>query len=364
MAESQRSEGANGSQVPELDLGWMDAQKEWGARARPGKHGLTLDDANVGRYAEAPELSFSRTRRPRGAVPREDALLSSLPYPAKSETWADVCTLLYEEALLRQWSSATDVPWETLTELPDDLELAMCQLCTFLTEVEFIAGDLPGKWLPFISADHYEAGLFLGTQIMDEARHLDVFRKRAFANGGGLMQGLGGGGASALLGTMNFTEMSVFLHIIGEGFVQSMFRMGEYLGHNEAEKRMFRLAAQDESRHVAFGVMHLKYVVDTEPERREEIHQYLENFEALLGGDRSGGGGGSGQAAIAFTPATTEALMLLLGGGRDKIDEGVRMVMAVRRKMINEYMHRLEVAGMPERRDRTNRIIKSYLSSR
>ena len=30
--------------------------------------------------------------------------------------------------------------------------------------------------------------MFLITQIMDESRHLDVFRKRALANGGGLMQ--------------------------------------------------------------------------------------------------------------------------------------------------------------------------------
>jgi len=28
----------------------------------------------------------------------------------------------------RQWSSATDIPWETLEELPDDIEAAECQL--------------------------------------------------------------------------------------------------------------------------------------------------------------------------------------------------------------------------------------------
>ena len=28
--------------------------------------------------------------------------------------------------------------------------------------------------------------MFLATQAMDEARHTDVFRKRALANGGGL----------------------------------------------------------------------------------------------------------------------------------------------------------------------------------
>ena len=32
--------------------------------------------------------------------------------------------------------------------LPDDLERTMCQLCTFLTEVEFIARDAPGTRMP------------------------------------------------------------------------------------------------------------------------------------------------------------------------------------------------------------------------
>ena len=31
----------------------------------------------------------------------------------------------------------------------------MCQLCTFLTEVEFIAGDIPGKWIPDIPDEYY-----------------------------------------------------------------------------------------------------------------------------------------------------------------------------------------------------------------
>jgi len=69
----------------------------------------------------------------------------------------------------------------------DDVERAMCQLCTFLTEVEFIAGDTLGQWVPRASNEHSETKLFLCSQIMDEVRHLDVFRERALANGGGLL---------------------------------------------------------------------------------------------------------------------------------------------------------------------------------
>ena len=107
-----------------------------------------------------------------------------------------------------------------------------------------------------------------------------MFRKRALANDGGLMRP--SLGASGLLSLQDFTEMTAMIHLVGEGFVQTMFRMGEMVGQNEAEKRIFRLAAQDESRHVAFGVTHMKYLIETEPERREELHGYLDRFEPAL----------------------------------------------------------------------------------
>ncbi|HZQ37043.1 MAG TPA: ferritin-like domain-containing protein, partial [Dehalococcoidia bacterium] len=229
-------------------------------------------------------------------------------------------------------------------------ELAMCQLCTFLTQVEFIAADLPGRYLPQISADHYEVALFVGTQIMDEARHEDVFRKRALANGCGLLQA--GPGAVGLLQVTDFTEMTTLLHLVAEGFVQSLFRMGELISSNEAEKRMFRLAAQDESRHVAFGVTHMKYLIETEPERREEIHHYLDRQEGLLG---------TTQAGLTSGGQSAESLAILLGGGKDTIDLGYQKLMAIRRRQINEYMHRLEVVGLGDRRERMNPDMKKFL---
>ena len=226
----------------------------------------------------------------------------------------------------------------------------MCQLCTFLTEVEFIAGDTPGQWRPKISNDHYETKLFLMTQIMDEARHLDVFRKRALANGGGLLRASPGAGLRNIIDAKDFTEMSAIMHVVAEGFVQSLFRMGETISSCEAEKRMFRLSAQDESRHVGFGVMHLKYTMEVQPERREEMHTYLDKAEGLLR-----------TTSIAANPTSAEALAILFGGGRDKIDEGRRMLFAVRRRQVNEYMQRLKVCGLPERRERMNPFMRAAL---
>jgi hypothetical protein len=342
-------------EVPELDLSWLNLEEEshWGIRAKPGKRGLTLDEIEIGPYGEVPESTDNRSIKPRGAFARPDAPRLASTYSNRSDVYADNARLLYEEGVQRQWSSATDIPWETLEPLPDDIERAMCQLCTLLTEVEFIAGDTPGQWLPHVNSEHHEVKLFLLSQIMDEARHLDVFRKRAMANGGGLLSATPGDVLRVIIEAKDFTEMSAMMHVFAEGFVQSMFRMGEYIGQNEAEKRIFRLCGQDESRHLGFGVMHLKHVMDTEPWRREEIHHYLDKCEeALTLGSSTDTDAGN---------YMIEALAILMGGGVDNFDVGMERAMAVQRKRVNEYMHRLTVAGLGDRRERMYPLLRPFL---
>jgi len=339
--------------IPKLDLSWLNLDNVWGVRARPGKRGLTLDEIEIGPYGDVPEHSDNVTLRPRGAVPRPDAPRIASSYPSRSDVYSENSRLLYEEGVQRQWSSATDIPWETIEPLPDDMERAMCQLCTLLTEVEFIAGDVPGQWMPKINSEHHEVKLFLLTQIMDEGRHLDVFRKRALANGGGLLSSTPGDVLRVIIEAKDFTEMSAMMHVFAEGFVQSMFRMGEYIGQNEAEKRIFRLCGQDESRHLGFGVMHLKYVMENEPWRREEIHHYLDKSEeALTVGSSVDTDAGN---------YMMEALAILMGGGRQHIDKGLQMGMAVQKKRVNEYMHRLTVAGLGDRRERMHPFLRPML---
>jgi len=339
----------------ELDLSWMEQHGDLGMMARPGRRGLTLEEINKGAYGSPPAVSDEMTMSPRGAARRVGVPRIGYHVAKKSDIWSENAAMLYEEAVQRQWSSATDIPWDELQPLPDDVERAYSQFCTFLTEVEFIAGDTPSQWLPQISNDHYEVKMFLASQIMDEARHLDVFRKRALANGGGLMSSSGNAGLRVIIEAKDFTEMSTIMHVQGEGLVQSIFRMGEYIATNEAEKRIFRLSAQDESRHVAFGVMHLKYILETEPERREEIHSYLEKAEPIIGA-------GAGTAPVAGgSPIFGTSLAILFGHTLGSNDEGGRMALAAFRRQLNEYMHRLEVAGMGERRYRLPQHIQAIL---
>ena len=324
----------------ELDLSWLNPGTDGNLDIEPDKHGLTIESLQTSSYGEIPDHTDNYTMLPRGAAARPGATRLGIRWGEKSQSWSEAVSMLYEEAHQRQWSSATDIPWDELPELPEDIELAMCQLCTFLTQVEFIAGDVPGRWIKHISPDHYEVALFLASQIMDEARHLDVFRKRALANGCGLLEA--GPGATNVLYNQDFLEMTTSLHILGEGFVQSVFSMGELFAPSPVEKRMFRLAGQDESRHVAFGVMHVKHRLETQPERKEEIISYLDQQNA------QGAGGG---AAITTGFGTGESLAILLGGGKDNIDEGYTKLMAIRLKQVRELSQRLRVCGLGEYAD-------------
>jgi hypothetical protein len=321
----------------EYDLSWMNVDSEWDVRAQPSKRGLTLNDINVGSYGVIPEnASESLSYAPRGA----DFNPSELPnigytLNTRAEVWAENLGKLYEEAVARQWSSTRDIPWNTLAPLPNDIEHAMCQLATFFTEVEFIAGDVPGSWLGQINNTYHETKLFMATQVMDEARHLEVFRKRALANGGGLgkcprevEEGL-----KYIFDIGSFPQMLARLHLFGEGRVLTLFRMGEMIAQNEAEKTIFRLCAQDESRHVAFGCLQLRQLVAEDPDRIEEIHEALDAAEERT-------------IELGATPEQLEPFLILLGGGEKHMDVGMQKFGVLRHKIVQEYLQRCHSIGL------------------
>ena len=304
-----------------------------------------LEENVVG--AEVDDVSDNLTGRVAGSIPRPGvAKFGAYPFRTKKEVWGYNLRKLYEEFVSRQWSSATDIPWDTLEELPDDIEAAECQLATFFAQVEFVAADVPGRFIATMSPDYQEGAFAENLQVMDESRHLEVFRKRALANGGGLMRMIdsvsdvvGGSTDSA----REYTELSTRLHIVGEGNVLTLFRLGELMAYNEAEKTIYRRCAQDEARHVAIGVLHARYMKECTPERVEEMHSYLDEAENR----QSSGAGGENPAARNML--TSEALAVLLGGGKDKTDEGQKILMAVRQKQVKEYFQRLKSAGLDDR---------------
>ncbi|MHB8220944.1 MAG: ferritin family protein [Acidimicrobiales bacterium] len=332
-------EHAGGTSRP-LDLGWLRSSRaEWGVRAVPSRIGLTLKDIAIASYGDVPDHPPRRTMAPRGSDVPDQVPDMGYTINDKAEVWSDNVMELYEEAVSRQWSATRDIPWGDLAPIDPDLEHAMCQLATVLSEVEMVAADFPAKWLWRINHDFVEAKMFLCTQAMDEARHTEVFRKRALANGGGL------GRATAIveqflkviLDAQSYDEGSALMHLLGEGLVLSLFRAGEMIAPSEVEKRIFRLCMQDEARHVSYGTMHLRYRLQRDPSLANDFHTYLDRGEELIG-------------VLLSTPEVTEPATILAAGSLAAASElGTAATDVLRVQSIEEYLQRCDRAGLDRR---------------
>jgi hypothetical protein len=329
-----------------LDLGWLEAGTEQiEVNAASKKRGLTYLDLNQGSYGydDLPEIP----RGPRGATPRgaayDVANQADLgpELNRKSDVWAYKVASYYEEAVSRQWDATTDVPWSDLDkyDTPEEVEIAFAQLCTFFTEVEMIATDLPAKWCWRMNNQFHEVKGFIASQAIDEARHAEVFRKRALAGGVGLMQALPQAEHSlkAILDSDTYSEASAFMHLLAEGNILTMFRFSEYISPTPVDKRMFQLVMQDEARHVSYGMQHLKWILDNTPERKEQLHAALDEAENF--------------SLSQFDSALFEAMIVLAGKGTspEQIKKGIEIVGTLQVKQIEEYFQRLRRAGFEER---------------
>ncbi|MCP3988737.1 MAG: ferritin-like domain-containing protein [Actinomycetia bacterium] len=320
-----------------LDWAWLAGHKsEWGIHPKPSARGLTMMDIAVGTYGDIPEHPVHRAMAARGADIDDETPDMGYILNRKSDVWASNVTELYEEAVARQWSATRDIPWGDLQELPSDIEHAICQLCTTLSEIEMIASDLPAKWMWRMNHEFLEAKMFLCTQIMDEARHSEVFRKRALANGGGLL--MSRAGTETLLRTIieakTYTQATALLHLLGEGFILDLFRQGEAIAPTEVEKRIFRMTMQDEARHVAYGTLHIRHAVEADPDVADEIHEALDHGEGAM-------------VALGRSPDLSTAVALLLAGGADKVEEvGFPLQRRLSANQFTSYLARCERAGI------------------
>src|SRR4051794_35061298 len=321
----------------ELDWAWLAGhEREWGVHPKPGPRGLTMMDIATGSYGDVPNHPIHRAMAARGADVDADTPDMGYILNSKTDVWSDNVVELYEEAVARQWSATRDIPWGNLQELPDDVEHAMCQLCTTLSEIEMIASDLPAKWMWRMNHDFLEAKMFLCTQIMDEARHSEVFRKRALANGGGLLKSRSG--SETLLRTIieakTYTQATALLHLLGEGFILDLFRQGEAIAPSDVEKKIFRMTMQDEARHVAYGTLHIRYAVEHDPDVAEEIHEALDHGEDAM-------------MALGGSPDMSTALAMLLAGGAEKVEEiGFPPQRQLAVNQFTSYLARCERAGV------------------
>jgi len=341
--------GAGGPPPPQLDLAWMRIPTEWGTRAKPTKKGLTIEAINVGKYGDVPETWEYQTEMPRGAVPILGVEGMGYSVYEKQELWADNAGDLYEEAIQRRWRPATDIDWAALQPLPDDLERAICQLCTHFSEKAQLEADVLAGWEPELSYGYHEVKLYLATVIFEGARHAEVFRKRALSNGGGLGLQSTGWGFRSVTDARNFTETIMVQMVLQDSFTLTQYEFCEKYAQTAAEQLLFRLAMQDKARHIAYGIAHLKYVLLHRQERRLELERYLDKGEALLVADDR-------------DTATREAFAILFAGGKDKIAGGLKIYEAMRRRQVQQYLERLRWATI-ERADQLNPALRAYAPS-
>ena len=181
---------------------------------------------------------------------------------------------LYDQAVAAQWNAATDIPWDKIPKLPDAMERALGQVFTFLAENELSALYLPSKFISRIHPAYVETAMFLSTQMADEARHIDVFLKRARAGGGGL--GVSSATTSqsllSLLELEDFTEAAFLLSVLGEGTFLDLLTFIEDHAPDEVTAEVVRRARNDEARHVHFGMVHVRHALAGE----ETLYDRLE----------------------------------------------------------------------------------------
>ncbi|MBC8293850.1 MAG: ferritin-like domain-containing protein [Proteobacteria bacterium] len=334
----------------ELDLSWMDAStKDVHCTSANERRGLTFRDLDVDGYgfSDLPEVvRENRCYAPRGAEIPDGVPDMQASVNRSSDVWAYNVEGYVEEAMSRQWDATTDIPWAELqeAELPEEIGKAYAQLLTFLTEVEMIATDVPAKWMGQVNADFIEVKNFIALQAMDEARHAEIFRKRALSTGYGLMRASvqNEHNLKFLRDAETFSEASVTLHLQAEGNVLTMFRFSEYISPTDADKRMFRLVMQDEARHVGYGMQHLKWLMKHNPECRETLHAHLEEAENFLFGS-------------IFANEVFEPFVILSGKGlkKENIDKGLVITGMFQMRQTEEYFERLDKCGLTDRRERS-----------
>ncbi|MBI3894914.1 MAG: ferritin-like domain-containing protein [Acidobacteria bacterium] len=274
---------------------------------------------------------------PRGATVEAGGPAFSFPLRRKREVWAEELDAIRQQAANNQWSLIRDISWNALPRLAPELEIAVSQAMTFLTENEFAALYIPARFLARIHPHYREVLEVLAFQVTDEARHAEAFTRRAEAGGTGLGTTANSGQLSlhTLLEESEFTTAVFLLCVMGEGTFLTLLQFLEENAPDPVTAALMRYAHRDEARHVAFGVSHLRYVLQREPERRPALAAAVERRSRLL-------------ASISgLSPYVHDALVILAGGGLspEQVREGARRVAVLHREMDRARSERLQALG-------------------
>jgi hypothetical protein len=202
---------------------------------------------------------------------------------------------LYEKAKTGQWNGATDLPWDTDVDVERVVAADQAVLGTGFDPTVYIGTPVEKwaekEWLAFgiesrnwtlsqflhgeqgallctakitETVPWYDAKLYASTQVVDEARHVEVFARY-------LEEKLGGGyhvnaHLRALLDDVindsRWDMTYLGMQVMVEGLALAAFGFLHQTTGEPLLKQLLRYVMSDEARHVAFGVLSLKEVYD------------------------------------------------------------------------------------------------------
>lgn len=311
----------------QLDLG----EPDWGIKVPTRQQGVDMRDWFLGRLGDVPdEAPRNMGFVPRGAVPERGIPNFGFTLNRKDDIWADDIAELYQHATANQWDATHDIPWDSLPIHSQEMERAICQIMTFLAENEYSALYVPAKFIGKINPQFAEVVLFLSTLMNDEARHIEVFTKRAVANGGGLQYGAAATEISlqTLIDQEDYPSASFLLHVLGEGTFVDLLQFIEKYAPDGCTRELVRRARLDETRHVKYGMSNVRWALSKEPGLDEALIKAVETRAAVL------------DAATGVNPMVQEALAIMAGGG----SEPLQMALGVERgRELYTTMHRNRV---------------------
>lgn len=178
----------------------------------------------------------------------------------RDEIWSDDAGELYRAAAAAQWDPAMAIPWHAERTHPRFVEDALVQVLTYLIENETAALLVPARFCAQVHPQFREVMQVLAIQAADEARHIEVFTRRARLASARLGLSTAGGQASlqTLVEEPDFALASFLLSVLGEGTFVHLLGFLHVHAPDRCTAEIMRLAAQDEARHVAFGMAHLQ----------------------------------------------------------------------------------------------------------
>jgi len=220
----------------------------------------------------------------RGALVEAGAPELELALSHKADVWADEAARLYAQAAAAQWDPATAVPWDAPVTHPPEVEDAIVQIMTYLIENETAALLVPVRFLGKLHPHFREVMQLLAIQAADEARHIEVFTRRAKLRRDEL--GLSTAGGQTSLATLfdepDFAVASFLLAVLGEGSFLALLWFIRDHAPDVCTREVARLAAQDEARHVAFGLAHLARHAALDPGLLDRLAAAIERRHAAL----------------------------------------------------------------------------------